>query len=168
MQRYKGSSGSVRIAPNARSIRPWLTLAKISAAQAPEGPPPMTATRIGLSSAMLTLATGLRLCCRPARPPATKLKDDEGRRDSIVAVQLALDAGVAWRGARSSELSNHEGRRRRFSTHRRPPPCPLLEDLDWLPGDFPLFIRVLLVERGGSGRAAEGAWPVPNAVETKQ
>merc|ERR1719393_484450 len=62
----------------------FLPLAKISAAQAPEGPPPMTATRIGLSSAMLTLATGLRLCCRPARPPGTKLKDDEGRRDSMV------------------------------------------------------------------------------------
>ena len=53
----------------------------------------MTATRIGLSSAMLTLATGLRLCCRPARPPATKLKDDEGRRDSMgAAVQLQIHA----------------------------------------------------------------------------
>jgi len=76
-------------ARTARGITPWLTLAKISAAQAPEGPPPMTATRIGLSSAMLTFEAGLRICCTPARPPATRLKADEGMRASILLCRLA-------------------------------------------------------------------------------
>eukprot|EP00967_Tisochrysis_lutea_P116392 scaffold187400_cov33-Tisochrysis_lutea.AAC.1 len=35
------------------------TLAKISAAQAPEGPPPTTATRMGLSRSMETVARAL-------------------------------------------------------------------------------------------------------------
>merc|ERR1712127_1091267 len=71
-----------------------LTLAKISAAQAPEGPPPMTATRIGLSSAMLTLETGLRICCTPARPPATRLKAVEGIRASMTVVQIVRNLAV--------------------------------------------------------------------------
>merc|ERR1719440_1570986 len=55
-------------------------LAKISAAHAPEGPPPMTATLIGRSSAMATLD---RIWGCGARP-ATRLKDDDGIRESMM------------------------------------------------------------------------------------
>ena len=56
-------------------------MAKISAAHAPDGPPPMTATRIGRSMAMLT--AGLRACCAGAKP-ATREYAVEGRKANMM------------------------------------------------------------------------------------